>query len=40
MNVDITTNKETIGERMYEYMRENNMKVDRKERKLTINRYS
>jgi hypothetical protein len=35
MNVDITTNKETIGESMYEYMIKNNMKVDKKERKLT-----
>ena len=35
MNVDITTNKETIGESMYEYMRSNGMKVDKKERKLT-----
>jgi hypothetical protein len=35
MNVDITTNKETIGESMYEYMIKNGMKVDKKERKLT-----
>jgi hypothetical protein len=35
MNVDITTNKQTIRESMNEYMRENNMKVDKKERKLT-----
>jgi hypothetical protein len=30
MNVDITTNKETIGESMYEYMASNGMKVDKK----------
>jgi hypothetical protein len=35
MNVDITTNKETIGESMNEYMTSNGMKVDKKERKLT-----
>jgi ABC-type ATPase with predicted acetyltransferase domain len=35
MNVDITTNKETIGESMYEYMISNGMKLDKKERKLT-----
>jgi hypothetical protein len=35
MNIYITTNKETIGESMYEYMRSNGMKVDKKERKLT-----
>jgi hypothetical protein len=35
MNVDIVTNKETIGESMCEYMRSNRMKVDKKERKLT-----
>jgi hypothetical protein len=35
MNVHVTTNKETIGESMYEYMTKNNMKVDKKERKLT-----
>jgi hypothetical protein len=34
MNVDITTNKETIGESMYEYITSNGMKVDKK-RKLT-----
>jgi hypothetical protein len=35
MNVDITTNKETIGESMYKYMISNGMEVDKKERKLT-----
>jgi hypothetical protein len=35
MNVDIVTNKETIGESMYEYMTSNGMKMDKKERKLT-----
>jgi hypothetical protein len=35
MNVDITTNKETIGESMYEYMTSSGMKMDKKERKLT-----
>jgi hypothetical protein len=35
MNVDITTNKETTEESMYEYMTSNGMKVDKKERKLT-----
>jgi hypothetical protein len=35
MNVDIITNKETIGESMCEYMTLNGMKVDKKERKLT-----
>jgi hypothetical protein len=30
MNVDIVTNKETIGESMYEYMTSNGMKVDKK----------
>jgi hypothetical protein len=34
MNV-VTTNKETIGESMYEYMTSKGMKVDKKERKLT-----
>jgi hypothetical protein len=35
MNVDIITNKETIGESMCEYMTSNGMKVDEKERKFT-----
>jgi hypothetical protein len=35
MNVDIKTNKETIGETMCEYMTKNNMSTNRKERKLT-----
>jgi hypothetical protein len=35
MNVDITTDEKTIGESTYEYMVKNNMKVDKKERKLT-----
>jgi hypothetical protein len=35
INVDIITNKEPIGESMYEYMILNSMKVDKKERKLT-----
>jgi hypothetical protein len=35
MNVDIKTNKETIGEIMYEYMISNCMSTDKKERKLT-----
>jgi hypothetical protein len=35
MNVDIETNKETIGEIMYEYMTSNGMSTDKKERKLT-----
>jgi hypothetical protein len=35
MNVDIKTNKETIGETMCEYMIKNNMSTNRKERKLT-----
>jgi hypothetical protein len=35
MNVDIKTNKENIGETMFEYMKNNNMTTDRKERKLT-----
>jgi hypothetical protein len=30
MNVDITTNKETVGESMYEYMTSNGMKVNKK----------
>jgi hypothetical protein len=35
MNVDIKTNKENIGETMFEYMKNNNMPTNRKERKLT-----
>jgi hypothetical protein len=35
MNVDIKTNKEAIGEIMYEYMISNGMSTDKKERKLT-----
>jgi hypothetical protein len=35
MNVDIKTNKETIGEIMYEYMTSNGMSTNKKERKLT-----
>jgi hypothetical protein len=35
MNVDIKTNKENIGETMFEYMKNNNMQTNRKERKLT-----
>jgi hypothetical protein len=35
MNVDIKTNKETIGETMCEYMIKNNMSINRKETKLT-----
>ena len=34
-NKDIITNKETIGEYMYDYMKNNGIKVDDKERKLT-----
>ena len=34
-NKDIITNKETIGEYMYNYMKNNGIKVDDKERKLT-----
>jgi hypothetical protein len=35
MNVDIKTNRKTIGETMYEYMTKNNISVNKKERKLT-----
>lgn len=34
-NKNIVTNKETIGEYMYEYMKKNDMNIDAKERKLT-----
>jgi len=34
-NVDIVTNRETIGDFMYNYMTKNGMKVEQKERKLT-----
>ena len=34
-NKEIITNKETIGEYMYEYMKKNNIKTEQKERKLT-----
>ena len=34
-NIEITTNKETIGEYMYNYMKNNKIKTDQKERKLT-----
>ena len=34
-NIDITTDKETIGDFMYDYLQKNNIKTDTKERKLT-----
>jgi hypothetical protein len=34
-NIETITNKETIGETMYNYMNENNYPVDQKTRKLT-----
>ena len=34
-NIEIITNEQTIGPYMYKYMKDNGMKVDRKERKLT-----
>jgi hypothetical protein len=34
-NIDITTDKETIGDFTYEYMKEHNLKTDKCERKLT-----
>jgi hypothetical protein len=38
MNVDIKTNKENIGETMFEYMKNTNMPTDRKRKKTyTIN---
>jgi hypothetical protein len=40
MNVDIKTNKENIGETMFEYMKNNNMPTGRKERKLTQLTYT
>jgi hypothetical protein len=35
MNVDIKTDKENIKKRMFEYVKNNNMPTNRKERKLT-----
>ena len=32
-NIDITTNEQTIGSFMYEYLKRNNFPVDKKERK-------
>lgn len=34
-NIDITTNESTIGSYMYNFMKDNNIKVDEKQRKLT-----
>ena len=34
-NIDITTNEQTIGSFMYDYLKRNNFPVDKKERKLT-----
>jgi hypothetical protein len=34
-NIDITTDRETIGDYMYDYMKAHDMKTDKKERKLT-----
>jgi hypothetical protein len=34
-NIEITTDKETIGEYMYDYLKSNNIKTDVKEKKLT-----
>ena len=35
-NVDITTDKKTIGDNMYKYMKDNHLAVDQKTRKLTM----
>ena len=35
-NINITTDKKTIGENMYEYMKSNNLAVDQKTKKLTM----
>jgi hypothetical protein len=34
-NIDLTTDRETIGDYTYEYMKEHNLKTDKRERKLT-----